>query len=152
MNHKNGWYRSGTRTGQDAEMLAEYVDVIGPMFYPSHFEQTFLNYAPVADRTYRIYYYGSFRNTVLCRNRAIIRPWIQSFYLNVSYDRLYYDSDYIKKQFFGVRDSLDRGYMCRARICLQSPIIAVMIRKWEHVMDLTGEHIRKHVLIPSVQT
>ena len=108
----NGWYRSGTRTGQDAEMLAEYVDVIGPMFYPSHFEQTFLNYAPVADRTYRIYYYGSFRNTVLCRNRAIIRPWVQSFYLNVSYDRLYYDSDYIKKQFFGVRDALDRGYMC----------------------------------------
>ena len=108
----NGWYRSGTRTGQDAEMLSEYVDVIGPMFYPSHFEQTFLNYAPVADRTYRIYYYGSFRNTVLCRNRSIIRPWVQSFYLNVSYDRLYYDSDYIKKQFFGVRDSLDRGYMC----------------------------------------
>ena len=108
----NGWYRSGTRTGQDAEMLAEYVDVIGPMFYPSHFEQTFLNYAPVADRTYRIYYYGSFRNTVLCRNRAIIRPWVQSFYLNVSYDRLYYDSDYIRKQFFGVRDAIDRGYMC----------------------------------------
>jgi len=108
----NGWYRSGARTGQDAEMLAEYVDVIGPMFYPSHFEQTFLNYAPVADRTYRIYYYGSFRNTVLCRNRAIIRPWVQSFYLNVSYDRLYYDSNYIKKQFFGVRDSLNRGYMC----------------------------------------
>lgn len=108
----NGWYRSGTRTGQDAEMLAEYVDVIGPMFYPSHFEQIFLNYAPVADRTYRIYYYGSFRNTILCRNRAIIRPWVQSFYLNVSYDRIYYDSNYIKKQFFGVRDSLDRGYMC----------------------------------------
>lgn len=108
----NGWYRSGTRTGQDAEMLAEYVDVIGPMFYPSHFEQSFLNHAPVADRTYRIYYYGSFRNTIMCRNRAIIRPWIQSFYLNVSYDRLYYDSDYIKKEFFGVRDSINRGYMC----------------------------------------
>lgn len=108
----NGWYRSGTRTGQDAEMLAEYVDVIGPMFYPSHFEQNFLDYSPAADRTYRIYYYGSFRNTVLCRNRAIIRPWVQSFYLNVSYDRKYYDSDYIQKQFFGVRDSIDRGYMC----------------------------------------
>ena len=108
----NGWYRSGTRTGQDAEMLAEYVDVIGPMFYPSHFEQSFLNYTPVADRTYRIYYYGSFRNTILCRNRAIVRPWIQSFYLNVSYDRKYYDSDYIKKEFFGTRDSINRGYMC----------------------------------------
>ena len=108
----NGWYRSGTRTGQDAEMLAEYVDVIGPMFYPSHFEQTFLNYAPVADRPYRVYYYGSFRNTILCRNRAVIRPWVQSFYLNVSYDRLYYNSDYVLKEMFGARDALNRGYMC----------------------------------------
>ncbi len=108
----NGWYRSGTRTGQDAELLAEYVDVIGPMFYPSHFEQSFLNYAPAADRTYRIYYYGSFRNTVMCRNRVLVRPWVQAFYLNVSYDRLYYDSDYIKKQYFGVRDSVNHGYMC----------------------------------------
>ena len=108
----NGWYRSGTRTGQDAEMLAEYVDVIGPMFYPSHFEQSFLNYPPAEDRTYRIYYYGSYRNTILCRNRAIIRPWIQSFYLGVSYDRLYYNSDYIRREFYGTRDSINRGYMC----------------------------------------
>ena len=108
----NGWYRSGTRTGQDSEMLAEYVDVIGPMFYPSHFEQTFLNYAPYADRTYRIYYYGSFRNTIMARNRALIRPWVQSFYIGVSYDRQYYDEDYIRKEFFGVRDSINRGYMC----------------------------------------
>lgn len=108
----NGWYRSGTRTGQDTEMLSEYVDVIGPMFYPSHFEQTFLNYAPYADRTYRIYYYGSFRNTIMARNRALIRPWVQCFYIGVSYDRQYYDADYIKKEFFGVRDSINRGYMC----------------------------------------
>ena len=108
----NGWYRSGTRTGQDSEMLAEYCDVIGPMFYPSHFEQSFLNYDPWAERSYRIYYYGTFRNTILCRNRAIIRPWVQCFYLNVSYDRTYYNSDYIKKEFFGVRDSVNRGYMC----------------------------------------
>ena len=108
----NGWYRSGTRTGQDSEMLAEYVDVIGPMFYPSHFEQTFLNYAPYADRTYRIYYYGSFRNTIMARNRALIRPWVQSFYIGVSYDRQYYDEDYIRKEFFGVRDSINRGFMC----------------------------------------
>lgn len=107
----NGWYRSGTRTGQDAETLCEYVDVIGPMFYPSHFEQSFLNYSPAADRTYRIYYYGTFRNTVICRNRALIRPWVQAFYLNVSYDRLYYDADYIQKQIFGARDSVDHGYM-----------------------------------------
>ena len=108
----NGWYRSGTRTGQDSEMLSEYVDVVGPMFYPSHFEQTFLNYAPYADRTYRIYYYGSFRNTIMARNRALIRPWVQCFYIGVSYDKQYYDEDYIRKEFFGVRDSINRGYMC----------------------------------------
>ena len=108
----NGWYRCGSKTGQDVEMLCEYVDVIGPMFYPSHFEQKFLNYEPFADRTYRIYYYGSYRNTVMARNRAIIRPWVQCFYLNVSYDNAYYDTNYIKKEFFGVRDALNRGYMC----------------------------------------
>lgn len=111
----NGWNRSGARTGQDSEMLAEYVDVIGPMFYPSHFEDNFLYYEPVKDRTYRIYYYGSFRNTIMCRNRAIIRPWIQSFYLGGMswYDRHFYDnSGYVDKQLYGVRDALDRGYMC----------------------------------------
>jgi hypothetical protein len=107
----NGWYRSGTRTGQDAEMLAEYVDVISPMFYPSHFEQGFMNCAPYADRPYRIYFYGTYRTTVMTRNRAIARPWVQAFKLNVSYDRQYYGPDYIQKEIFGVRDSVNRGYL-----------------------------------------
>ncbi len=107
----NGWYRSGTRTGQDVEQLAEYVDVICPMFYPSHFEQGFLDYNPSADRPYRIYYYGTYRNTVIGRNNIIVRPWAQAFYLNVSYDRKYYDKNYVQKQIFGVRDSVGKGYM-----------------------------------------
>ncbi|MBD5443856.1 MAG: hypothetical protein HDR34_10740 [Treponema sp.] len=107
----NGWYRSGTRTGQDAEMLCEYVDVICPMFYPSHFEQEFLTYEPYADRPYRVYYYGTYRNTIMVRNRAIIRPWVQAFYLNVRYDRQYYNKEYVQKEVFGVRDSVNRGYM-----------------------------------------
>lgn len=107
----NGWYRSGTRTGQDVEMLCEYVDVIGPMFYPSHFEQGFLDCAPRDDRTYRIYYYGTYRNTIMARNRVIVRPWVQAFRLNVSYDREFYNKEYVIKQVFGVRDSVDRGYM-----------------------------------------
>ena len=107
----NGWYRSGTRTGQDVEMLAEYVDVIAPMFYPSHFEQSFLNYEPAAERPYRVYYYGTFRNTIMARNRVIVRPWAQAFRLNVSYDRRFYGKDYVQQQIFGVRDSVNRGYM-----------------------------------------
>lgn len=107
----NGWYRSGTRTGQDVELMSQYVDVICPMFYPSHFEQSFLNYSPWSERPYRIYYYGTYRNTVIGRNRIIVRPWVQAFYLGVSYDRSYYNADYVKREVFGVRDSVDRGYM-----------------------------------------
>jgi len=107
----NGWYRSGTRTGQDVEMLSRYVDVIGPMFYPSHFEQSFMNYNPYPDRPYRIYFYGTYRNTVIGRNRIVVRPWVQAFYLSVRYDKQYYGPDYVQKEIFGVRDSVDRGYM-----------------------------------------
>ncbi len=107
----NGWYRSGARTGQDVELLSQYVDVICPMFYPSHFEQIFLNYKPYAERPYRIYFYGTYRNSVISRNRSLIRPWVQAFRLNVSYDRTYYNKDYVKREIYGIRDSVDRGYM-----------------------------------------
>ncbi len=107
----NGWYRSGSRTGQDVELLAPYVDVICPMFYPSHFEQIFLAYTPVVERPYRIYFYGTYRNTVIARNQALIRPWLQSFFLNVSYDQTHYGDDYVQRQVFGVRDATDTGYM-----------------------------------------
>lgn len=113
----NGWYRSGTRTGQDVELLAEYVDVVCPMFYPSHFEQSFLNYAPVSERPYRVYYYGTYRNTVIGRNKLIIRPWVQAFYLNVSYDRAWYNKNYVTQQIYGVRDSVNRGYMYWNGMC-----------------------------------
>lgn len=106
----NGWYRTGARTGQDVELLARYVDVICPMFYPSHFEQTFLAQPPAQERPYRIFYYGSYRNSIIARNHVIVRPWVQAFYLNVSYDRTYYNSDYVQRQVFGARDSIYQGY------------------------------------------
>ncbi|MBQ1999038.1 MAG: hypothetical protein II220_06075, partial [Spirochaetales bacterium] len=107
----NGWYRSGVRTGQDAELLAKYVDVICPMFYPSHFEQDFLAHAPAEDRTYRIYYMGGYRNSLVVHNRAVIRPWVQTFSLPVTYDRKYYGKEYVRREILGVRDSLNVGYM-----------------------------------------
>ncbi len=107
----NGWYRTGARTGQDVELLSRYVDVICPMYYPSHFEQDFLEYKPAIERPYRIYFFGSYRNSVIGRNRVIIRPWIQAFYMRVRYDKAYYDKNYVQREIFGTRDGLDRGYM-----------------------------------------
>lgn len=107
----NGWYRIGSRTGQDVEMLANYVDVICPMFYPSHFENYFLDYEPKNERPYRIYYYGTYRNTIIAKNRILVRPWVQAFKLGVKYDRTYYGKDYVQQEIFGIRDSVDSGYM-----------------------------------------
>ncbi|NLM01038.1 MAG: hypothetical protein GX220_06275 [Treponema sp.] len=107
----NGWYRSGTRTGQDVELMSKYVDIICPMFYPNHFEQSFLAHEPAIERPYRIYYYGTYRNAVIARNQVLVRPWVQAFYMNVSYDRQYYDKNYVRREIFGVRDSKNNGYM-----------------------------------------
>ena len=41
----------------------------------------------------------------------MIRPWAQAFYLGVSYDKKYYDADYVQRQIFGVRDAANHGYM-----------------------------------------
>ncbi len=105
----NGWYRSGIKTGQDVELFSRYVDAICPMFYPSHFEQGFQADPPAADRPYRIYRMGSLRNRHFARGAAIIRPWVQSFYLDVSYDREYYNAEYVRKEVLGIRDSTADG-------------------------------------------
>ncbi|HUX40591.1 MAG TPA: putative glycoside hydrolase [Rectinemataceae bacterium] len=98
----NGWYRSGARTGQDVETLARYVDVICPMFYPSHFEQGFLAEAPAVDRPYRIYRLGTLRNARIARDRVIVRPYVQAFYMGVSYDKVWYNPDYVAREVTGV--------------------------------------------------
>ena len=98
----NGWYRSGARTGQDVETLARYVDVICPMFYPSHFEQGFLAEAPAVERPWRIYRLGSLRNARIARDRVIVRPYVQAFYMGVSYDKVWYNPDYVAREVKGV--------------------------------------------------
>jgi hypothetical protein len=101
----NGWYRTGARTGQELELLAQYVDVICPMYYPSHFEQDFLAQNPAELRPYRIYRQGVQRTFRISRGRIIVRPYVQAFYLNVSYDRRYYGADYVRRQVEGTRDA-----------------------------------------------
>ncbi len=105
----NGWYRSGTRTGQDVEMLATYADVVCPMFYPSHFEQNFMAQAPAELRPYRIYKIGSLRNLALSRGQMLVRPYVQAFYLDVSYDRSYYGPRYVELEIQGVREGANQG-------------------------------------------
>lgn len=106
----NGWHRMGGVTGQDVEMLSKYVDVICPMYYPSHFSQGFLSYEPADLRPYRIYYFGSLRNYYIARQKVVVRPWVQAFKIGVSYDRHYYGTEYVRSEIRGVFDSLNLGY------------------------------------------
>jgi hypothetical protein len=106
----NGWYRTGSRTGQEVEMLAPYVDVICPMYYPSHFEQDFLAQTPPEERPYRIYYQGTKRTEHIARGKVVVRSWIQAFYLNVAYDRKYYNAEYVLREVEGVRDAGNPGF------------------------------------------
>ena len=106
----NGWYRTGARTGQEVELLAPWVDVICPMYYPSHFEQHFLAQNPPELRPWRIYFQGTLRTARISRGQVIIRPYVQAFFLNVSYDRQYYNADYVRRQIEGVRAAGSGGY------------------------------------------
>jgi hypothetical protein len=106
----NGWYRTGARTGQEVELLAPWVDVICPMYYPSHFEQDFLAHNPPELRPWRVYYQGTLRTARIGRGQAIVRPYVQAFFLNVSYDRRYYNNDYIRLQVEGVRAAGPGGF------------------------------------------
>ncbi|MCL2269920.1 MAG: hypothetical protein FWC24_01120, partial [Treponema sp.] len=105
----NGWYRTGARTGQEVELIAPWVDVICPMYYPSHFEQHFLAQNPPEMRPWRIYYVGTLRTARISRGQNIIRPYVQAFFLNVSYDRRYYNPDYVLRQVEGVRNAGSGG-------------------------------------------
>ncbi len=107
----NGWYRSGVRTGQDVELLARYVDAICPMFYPSHFEQTFMAFEPAVQRPYRIYKLGTLRNSYIARKRVVVRPYVQAFFLNVRYDRVWYSPAYVALQVDGIRDASNEGLL-----------------------------------------
>jgi len=107
----NGWYRTGARTGQEVELLAPWVDVICPMYYPSHFEQHFLAQNPPELRPWRIYFQGTLRTARIGRGQVIIRPYVQAFFLNVSYDRKYYNPDYVRRQIEGVRAAGSGGFI-----------------------------------------
>ena len=59
---------------------------------------------------YRIYQQGSYRNKIIAHNKVIVRPWAQAFYIPVSYDKKYYNEDYVQRQIIGIKESIDEGY------------------------------------------
>jgi hypothetical protein len=75
----NSWHRMGNWIGQSIDVLADYVDVICPMFYPSHFPRDFMKDVPYLERGRRIYEEGTTRAAFMVRGRSIVRPYVQAF-------------------------------------------------------------------------
>ncbi|MCK4906780.1 MAG: hypothetical protein KAS64_04485 [Spirochaetes bacterium] len=97
----NGWYVMGDRMGQDISILKKYVDVISPMYYPSHFGSMFLNRDP-----YKILKLGTQRAKKICADTVLIRPYLQAF----KYRAPGFGKSYIEKQIRGVRDGGGSGH------------------------------------------
>ncbi len=107
----NSWHRMGNWNGQNIEMVSDYVDVIAPMFYPSHFSKDFLRNLPYLERAKQIYEEGTARALSITGNRSIIRPYIQAFLIggerNMSETQY---SGYLKKQLEGTLKAPSSGY------------------------------------------
>lgn len=77
----NCWYRMEGLTGQNADVFSDYVDVISPMFYPSHFPASFYGKENYIDRARIIYEEGVARAAAIVEGRSLIRPYVQAFLL-----------------------------------------------------------------------
>lgn len=95
-------------TGQKLEEMAQHVDVISPMLYPSHFYGTFDNKSYPPDHPY--YFYEKGVQKVIKKagdSGAVVRPWVQAF----PYRIRNYGPDYIRQQLQGSADSGGVGWL-----------------------------------------
>lgn len=72
------WKTADFGVGQVLEQVAPHVDVICPMFYPSHFPENFLNLKNPGQYPHRIM--KSSLEEMKKRTDKEIRPWIQGFW------------------------------------------------------------------------
>ena len=66
------------RTGQNISLFSKYVDVICPMYYPSHFPSDFLC-EDYLERAELIYQGRDFQAETLVTEGCLIRPYVQAF-------------------------------------------------------------------------
>lgn len=107
----NSWYRMGNWIGQDIGMLSHYVDVICPMYYPSHFPHNFMVRENYIDRAFELYRKGTERARRIAGPGSHIRPYVQAFLIGreLSMEEEEYQL-YLNRQLEGVFDAGGCGY------------------------------------------
>jgi hypothetical protein len=97
--------------GQNIDLFANYVDVICPMYYPSHFPASFLRNSDYLERARQIYREGGERACSIVDGRSIIRPYVQAFLIGgeLRMKELAY-SKYLSNQIEGITSSPASGF------------------------------------------
>jgi len=98
-------------TGQHVPSIAEHVDVICPMIYPSHFRPGFEGRARPGDDPAYFISEGTRRFLALAGQQVEIRPWLQAFPYRVSH----FDDEYVRVQMEAARQAGSAGW------CLWNP-------------------------------
>ncbi len=103
----NAWYQAGAILGQDVALLSRQVQVISPMYYPSHFGNLWYRTRPRSLRSYKILKDGTKRAAMLFASSTTVRPYLQNF----KWRAPTYSKGYILNQIQGVHDSGEDSYL-----------------------------------------
>ncbi|HID93290.1 MAG TPA: hypothetical protein EYP60_04250 [bacterium (Candidatus Stahlbacteria)] len=98
------WFPRLEREGQNLKKLAEYLDIVCPMLYPSHFHDDFM--ARKNPREYHIVYESLVRGDSLLGENKLV-AYIQGFNLRSPN----FGPEYIENQIKAVRDAHVLGYI-----------------------------------------
>jgi len=99
--------------GQDIKKMAPYIDVLCPMFYPSHFHAGYDGFANPGSHPYYFINMGIKKTKQILSNEAVvIVPWLQGFNLRSPN----FGSNYILEQIRAAKDAgVDRYLVWNAR-------------------------------------
>jgi hypothetical protein len=97
----NAISKMGNWIGQDVTELSRYVDVVSPMFYPSHYGGSYA--ADYGDKRVHYIIYLSCKRTKELIGGAQLRPYIQAFYYKENTDN--YGIDYIGWELEGLKQA-----------------------------------------------
>lgn len=103
----NCWFAMDSWNGQNMTVFSQYVDVICPMFYPSHFPSSFLKTYSYLERAKQIYDEGTSRAQWIGENKTLIRPYVQAFLLGG--ERNMNSNSYSKYLFNQIEGALSGG-------------------------------------------
>ncbi len=109
-------------TGQHVPTFAQYVDVICPMIYPSHFGPGFEGRKRPGDDPEYFIGEGTRRFVEMASGNAEIRPWLQAFPFRVSN----FNGQYVATQIQASRKAGGEGWCLWNPACRYSVALSVM--------------------------